>query len=249
MHRSGYGKWICRRAPQLAGVSEAVGEKAFNFDRKQRRKGMVYAAENSLRAGEADPRTKMAADAYTEGINAYIATLSYRRYPLEYKLMGFAPEPWTNLKTSLLLKYMADDLTGSTDDIALTYLRDVLPPAMFNMLFPEKIEGSTPVIPAGTAFDKPSLIIPTAPADSVAFPHYSITDFGERREMGKGSNNWALSGSRTASGAAILCNLLTCQPLNLQRPQCPRILNIIVILFICVWQKQQRVILPFRPVR
>ena len=187
-------------------VSEVVGDKAFNFDRKQRRKGMVYAAENSLKAAERDPRTKLAMDAYTEGINNYIASLGYRQYPLEYKLIGFKPEPWTNLKTALLLKYMADDLTGKTDDMGLTYLRDVLPPGVLDLLFPEKIAGSTPVIPAGTVFDKPSLVTPVAPPDSVAFSHYRTTDFGEKREDGKGSNNWALSGVRTASGAAILCN-------------------------------------------
>ena len=187
-------------------VSEVVGDKALAFDRKQRRKGMGYAAENSLRAMEADPRTKLMMDAYTEGINKYISSLSYRDYPLEYKLIGFAPEQWTNLKSAVLLKYMADDLTGGTDDIALTYLRDKLPKAEFNLLFPEKIMGSDPVIPAGTVFDKPSLSIPQAPPDSLVFPHFSTTDFGEKREDGKGSNNWAVSGSRTASGAAILCN-------------------------------------------
>ena len=120
--------------------------------------------------------------------------------------MGFAPEPYTNLKISLLLKYMADDLTGSTDDIALTYLRDILPRDELELLFPDRIPGSTTVIPPGTVFDKPSLTIPAAPPDSSAFPHFEPADFGEPKVDGKGSNNWILSGSRTASGAPILCN-------------------------------------------
>ena len=187
-------------------VSEVIGEKALGYDRKQRRKGMVYAAENSLKAMEADPRSKQMLDAYTAGINQYISSLGYRDYPLEYKLMGFAPEKWTNLKSALLLKYMADDLTGKTDDIGLTYLRDVLPKAEFDLLFPLKIEGSTPVIPRGTMFDKPSLTTPAAPPDSIAFPHFKTTDFEEKKEDGKGSNNWAISGASTASGATILCD-------------------------------------------
>ena len=200
--------WQMDMETRAAGgrVSEVIGEKGLSYDRKQRRKGMVYAAENSLQVMEADPRTKLMMDAYTAGINEYIASLSYRGYPLEYKLMGFVPEKWTNLRSALLLKYMADDLTGSTDDIALTYLRDYLPKDEFDLLYPRRIDGSMPVIPAGTVFDKPSLAIPAAPPDSVAFPHFTAADFGERREDGKGSNNWAISGSRTASGAAILCN-------------------------------------------
>lgn len=187
-------------------VSEVVGDKALAFDRKQRYKGMGYAAENSLVAMEAEPRTKLMMDAYTEGVNKYIASLSYRDYPFEYKLMGFKPEPWTNLKIALLLKYMADDLTGGTNDIALTYLRDILPKSELDLLFPDRIAGSTPAIPAGTVFDKPSLSVPVAPSDSIAFPKFTPADFGEQHEDGKGSNNWALSGTKTASGAAILCN-------------------------------------------
>jgi penicillin amidase len=187
-------------------ISEVIGDKGLAYDRKQRFKGMGYAAENSLKAMEADPRTRQMMDSYTEGINTYISSLSYRTYPFEYKLMGFAPEPWTNLKIALLLKYMADDLTGATNDIALTYLRDVLPKAELDMLFPDKVAGSTPVVPAGTTFDRPTLAIPVAPADSVAFPHFKPTDFGVQREDGKGSNNWAVSGAKTASGTAILCN-------------------------------------------
>ncbi len=187
-------------------LSEVVGERTLTYDRKQRRKGMGYAAEQSLKAMEEEPHTRVMMDAYTAGVNAYIATLNYRSLPLEYKLMGFKPEQWTNLKSALLLKYMADDLSGKTDDIALTYLKDVMPKEELEFLFPDKIAGSTPVIPSGTVFDKPSMSIPAAPSDSIAFPKFSTGDFGERPEDGKGSNNWVVCGTRTASGAPILCN-------------------------------------------
>jgi penicillin amidase len=118
---------------------------------------MVYAAERSLKSMEADPRTKEMLDAYTQGINAYISSLKYRDLPLEYKLMNFEPEQWTPLRCALLLKYMADDLTGKSDDIQFTMLHDQLGDEQFNFLFPEKITGSKPVIPEGTKFDAPSL--------------------------------------------------------------------------------------------
>jgi len=189
-------------------VSEVVGGKALKFDRTQRRKGMVYGAENSLQAIEADDRTKEMMDAYTAGVNTYIATLRYRSMPLEYKLMDFEPENWTNLKSALLLKYMADDLTGYTEDIPLTFLRDMLPKGEFDMLFPERLKDSRPVIPAGTAFEAPSLGIPTAPNDSIwwHFKAGSIAGTLHRETEGKGSNNWVLSGAKTKSGAPILCN-------------------------------------------
>jgi penicillin amidase len=187
-------------------VSEVIGEKGLNFDRMQRRKGMVYGAEHSLRAMQAEPRTKLMLDAYSEGINQYISSLSYRDLPLEYKLMGFKPEAWTNLKSALLLKYMADDLTGKTEDIPLTVIRDMMDEQEFNYLFPEKINTSTPVIPVNTTHTTPSLATLPPPGDSVARIHLKANDFEKIYDEGKGSNNWALSGSKTKSGAAILCN-------------------------------------------
>jgi len=186
-------------------VSEVLGDKALDYDRKQRRKGMVYGAEQSLKMMEADPRSKQMLDAYTEGINTYIKELNYRAYPLEYKLAGFKPESWTNLKTALLLKYMADDLTGYTEDIALTVLRDMLNPEDFAALYPERLSGTNTVIPYDSIVQKASLKIPATPADTIAWAHLQADDF-EKTEEGKGSNNWAVSGSRTKSGAPILCN-------------------------------------------
>lgn len=204
-------------------VSEVAGEKAINFDRGQRRKGMVFGAERSLAAMEAEPRTKTMLDAYRDGINAFIHSLNYRRLPIEYKLMGFYPEDWTKLRTALLMKYMADDLTGRTDDIAFTQLRDQLGQEQFDFLFPERKQGTIPVIPRGTKFEPASLQAPTKPSDSVwaHFPKNNETASSNRKvnnpmlagmyapadaATGIGSNNWALSGSRTQSGKPILSN-------------------------------------------
>jgi len=154
-------------------VSEVLGPKAVDYDRAQRRKGMMYAAENSVRAMEDDPRTREALNAYRDGINAHIASLSYRTTPLEYKLMGFSPEKWTNLRTALLLKYMADDLTGYTEDIPLTYLRDRLSKKDFDLLYPLKIPGSKHVVPAGTPHPKASMAVPPVPGDEDSlFAHF-----------------------------------------------------------------------------
>ncbi|MBS1586234.1 MAG: penicillin acylase family protein [Bacteroidetes bacterium] len=188
-------------------VSEIIGEKALDYDRKQRRKGMVYGAGQSLQAMEADPRTKEMLDAYTAGINTYIHSLQYKDYPIEYKLMGFAPEDWTNLKSALLLKYMADDLTGYTEDIEMTLLRDMLPPETFTLLYPARDYTSTPVIPVGTPFEPALMKTPSVPAGDI-WAHLAANDFEPKKETneGKGSNNWAVSGAHTKSGAPILCD-------------------------------------------
>lgn len=187
-------------------VSEILGSKALNFDRMQRRKGMVYGAEQSLSEMMKDKRTAVMLDAYTAGINKYISSLGKRDYPLEYKLMGFAPEKWTNIRSALLLKYMADDLTGENDDIELSYLRSALGKERFDYLFPNNIQETTPVIPTTTSWEQPSLNRPAVP-DSNIWATVDKVDFDAKpKEDGKGSNNWVISGSRTKSGNPILCN-------------------------------------------
>ena len=186
-------------------VSELLGQKALKYDRGQRRKGMVYGAELSLKAMEADPRTKTALDAYRDGINAYQATLTEKTYPLEYKLMNFAPQPWENINTALLLMYMADDLTGKVDDVPLTYLKNILGEE-FDVLFPDRVKGYTPVIPEGTIYDAPSLSKPEQPTQNV-MANITIEQSNTRNEAkGKGSNNWVVGPSKTKNGHPILCN-------------------------------------------
>lgn len=185
-------------------VSELLGEKALKYDRTQRRKGMIYGAEMSLEAMEREPKTKLALDAYRDGINKYISSLSFSNYPVEYKLMGFEPQPWENINTALLLMYMADDLTGAVDDIAYSYLRKMLGEE-FDYLFPDRIEGATPVIPTGTKHPNASLNTPSVPGGNI-WGDISMKSTGENEEKGKGSNNWAIGSSKSVTGNAILCN-------------------------------------------
>lgn len=195
-------------------LSEIIGKKTLEYDRTQRRKGMVWAAENTLRAMQENPKTRSMLAAYTAGVNAYIHSLTSKTLPLEYKLMNFRPEDWSPLKCALLLKYMADDLTGNTDDIALSYVHDALGDTAFNRLYPERIPNNIPVIPRGTVFSKPSLPVPPVPPGNL-FADFHIKDSsstGLAQQLvfeinsGIGSNNWAVSGVKTLSGNPILCN-------------------------------------------
>jgi len=82
-------------------ASELAGSKAINFDREQRRLGMVFAAENALKEIEADATFRSYFDAYTAGVNSYIEQLTEAALPIEYKLLQNKPEKWSNLKTAL----------------------------------------------------------------------------------------------------------------------------------------------------
>ncbi len=191
-------------------VSEIIGKKGLNFDRGQRRLGMRYAAENTMKEVEKDPQSKAMFDAYTNGINAYIGSLKESQIPLEYKLLNFKPEKWSNIRTALLLKMMAKMLSGETErDLPYTNAKAFFTGEQFRMLYPQVPDSLEPIIPKGTVFDKPGIIpVQPASADSLYFKNRETVASRKVSEpdLSNGSNNWVVAGSKTQSGAPILCN-------------------------------------------
>ncbi|MFT3980712.1 MAG: penicillin acylase family protein [Ferruginibacter sp.] len=187
-------------------LSEVVGDKTVEHDREFRRLGMVYAAENSLRQMEADPTMKAICDAYTAGVNAYIYSLTESSKPLEYKLMGYEPELWSNLKTALFLKYMSYDLAAHESDFEMTNAKAFFNKQDFDLLYPAVQDSLDPIVSRGTTFPTPAKL-PVAPAsaDSLYFKWIKVQE-SQKPDPSNGSNNWAVSGSKTTTGAPILCN-------------------------------------------
>ncbi|MBX2921549.1 MAG: penicillin acylase family protein [Chitinophagaceae bacterium] len=192
-------------------ISEIVGEAAVGFDKGKRRLGMVYAAENMLKEAEADPLTKTMLDSYTAGVNAFISSLTESALPIEYKLLGYTPEKWSNFKTALFVKQMSQTLSGFSDDLPMTKAKAFFGDRAMRILFPQVADSLDPVIPRGTHYP-PASVVPTPPAsgDSLYIRSDGL-DGGKLQEMEKpdknnGSNNWAVSGAKTQSGMPILCN-------------------------------------------
>lgn len=185
-------------------ISEVVGKKALEIDKYQRRMGMVYGAEQSLEGMMADPDSKVMIMAYTAGINAYIHSLSAAKLPIEYKILDFKPEDWTPLKCALLLKQMSAVLAMGSDEFYMTNIRKKFGTDVIKDLFPDYPFKEDPIIPVGTKWDFDPLPIPKAPAS--LNQDLTTTIKTKQKIEGIGSNNWALSGSKTASGLPILAN-------------------------------------------
>jgi penicillin amidase len=196
-------------------LSEIMGEQSggtnfLKIDKFFRRLGMLYGAEQSLKRLEADPITKNETDAYTAGVNAYIATLKPNQLPFEYKLLDYVPEQWTNLKTQLFLKYMSFDLAGRDIDFEMTNAKSIFSAEDIEKLYPTTSDSLDPIIPRGTVF-QPASVVVTRPAiaDSVYFKSSSDTaqpSLIVKPNKNNGSNNWVVAGTKTRSGTPILCN-------------------------------------------
>jgi penicillin G amidase len=192
-------------------LSEFLGNdpRLVHFDRETRRSGMVYGAERALSEIESNPISKAVCDAYTAGANAYIDNLTDGQLPFEYKLLGYKPERWNNLKTALFLKQMSRVLAGSVDALTLTNENKYFPYSEFKILYPQIPDSLLPIVPRGTSFPVPASrpVIPTT-ADSLYFGNKNTVTVAEsiKQNPNNGSNNWAVAGSKTASGFPILCN-------------------------------------------
>jgi penicillin G amidase len=189
-------------------ISELVGPKALNFDREKRRLGMVYAAEKAVEESEKTEESKEECDSYTNGVNAYIESLKESELPVEYKILNYRPEKWTNLKTALFLKYMSLELAGAENDFEYTNAKNVFGMAMFEKMYPYSQDSLDPIIPKDTVVWKPGIAVKIpGSADSLYFSRNDSSDLSPSRpDPDNGSNNWAVSGKKTKTGAPILCN-------------------------------------------
>ncbi len=187
-------------------LSEVLGDRTLENDLNQRRKGLLRGAKAALIALKNSKEEWSIIEAYTAGVNAYIKTLQPADYPIEFKLLGYAPELWTPLKTTLCFKNMAETLCYRHADLPTTNARALFGPALFDFLYPAYNPKQSPVIPATVKWDFKTLMIAPPKKDlkllSQIWPRHKMP----MPDESLGSNNWALSGSKTASGHPIICN-------------------------------------------
>ena len=186
-------------------LAEIVGPKALDLDRTARRKGMVYAAQNAVREMMKIPVMEEVANAYTEGVNQYISELSAADYPLEYKLLDYAPEPWTPLKSGLLLKYMANDLNFHERDLQNTNALHIFGRELFDLLYPDLENPVDPIVDRPGEWDFTP--VPRAVASDSGLVSEPVNrQLVPQPNPANGSNNWAVAPAKTANGHPILSN-------------------------------------------
>lgn len=193
--------FIARAA--VGRVSEVIGEQGLEFDRAQRRKGMAIGAQASTDALMADPLMAPLLNAYADGVDQYIATLGYRDLPVEYKLLSYRPETWSPFRSACIQQYMVENLSGSDRDVEDSHAYALLGATMHELLFPVRPPGVVPTVPTDSVWP----FVPGPIEVPEAYdPGHGYTTDPFRSDPTNGSNNWAVHGSRTASGRPMLAN-------------------------------------------
>ena len=182
----------------LGRLAEVTGPLGVAFDKFARYLGWPRATH--AQADNSDPTTAVALDAYSAGVNAFIAT---QPLPAEFRLLAYRPEPWDALATSAWGTVLAWGLSCNWES-------ELLRAWLIDELGPERAADLTPVYRAG--------YVTTLPDESVG-RHLAEELLGAFREtvahgpvgaplagQSLGSNNWVVSGARTASGRPQLAN-------------------------------------------
>jgi penicillin amidase len=174
-----------RAAELLDGSDEMV--EVDRFFRRMNWSGGLAEEEKKL-----SPEARAACEAYCDGANARFS----KSVSWELKLVGVRPDPWTT-KDSLLLARMAGFLTlaqsqGEVERLFVEMVQAGIGDAHLEALFPGCTDGFDRAILAEVELVE--RMVPEAVKWSVAAPRMMA------------SNNWCVSGSRTASGAAMLAN-------------------------------------------
>lgn len=172
-------------------LAEVIGDKGLGNDRMMRVLGMTEAAEADW--DTLDPDTQAALQAYADGVNAYLAL---GKLPIELRILGVAPQPWTPVDTLVVGKLVSWGLSNNMqDELIITQLADAADWETVLSLLPDY--PGPDVIPdanlSASAGVAGRLLDVWASADPKARPD-------------QGSNAWVVGGTRTASGMPMLAN-------------------------------------------
>ena len=182
-------RWYLRG--QFASVLGAI---AADSDAQLRTYGLGDAADalaSSLTPAELAPL-----QAYADGVNAAMESDGFTP-PLEFLMLGVAPEPWTAADVALTYKGLAFDLINGGAFRAVGRAR------LASILGADRMAEFLPPYPANGPFALSADELGLTPAETpAALPTESAPAGGPI----EGSNNWVVSGAHTASGLPLLAN-------------------------------------------
>jgi penicillin G amidase len=181
-------------------IAELVGEKGKKSDTLMRTIGFARQARRHEKI--LDERTRRIFRNYVDGVNAFIAT--GKDLPLEFRLAGIKPEPWTITDSLAILYYMGwNSAANLKTEVIAQMLSEKLGEAKARELLPININPDDPL----------SAVMPRI-GDAAVRPHLNLAGDARMMDLFRetegalhvGSNNWVTSGALSASGKPVLAN-------------------------------------------
>jgi len=197
-------------------LAEILGPGLILHDKMQRYLQLRAAADRGAASLPPDQRREL--EAYARGVNAFIDS-HHDKLPFEFHLLHYTPRPWMPRDSLLISLVMWQDLSTSfpwkldrellAQHLPQPLLADLYPVGSWrdhpptrpptDLTTPREIE-EIPLDKTQSRLDQPSNF--ARPEDLLALS----TATSSCTECRSGSNNWAVSGARSASGKPLVSN-------------------------------------------
>jgi penicillin amidase len=205
---------------QLAAI---LGRSMLEHDRLQRTLQLRAAADRAIAVLPADQLHWL--DLYARGVNASIAA-QRAHLPVEFRLLAYQPAPWTPRDSILVELALFQDLTtGFPAKLGREALAAHLSPDLIADLYPvgswrdhypgqpipdvsapQPEFNDIPLDESQSHLRKPAPAATISPSDLLSLNQTLALFHAPCSTCVAGSNAWAVSGSRTASGKPLLSN-------------------------------------------
>ncbi|HEV8592718.1 MAG TPA: penicillin acylase family protein, partial [Pyrinomonadaceae bacterium] len=203
-------------------LSELFGNRTLDEDERWRKFGFAKIAEESL--AKLTPQLRTALEEYARGVNAYIATLDGKSLPIEFKILQYKPREWAPADTIVIGKILADALSSTWRQDLLRLQLDKLPKEKladltnritpFDVVLYGKDKGGDATVKERVKSVKSYTLSDLRVSDDIfaaaerdeQIQKQSLERVGLYAEDLAASNNWVISGTRTADGKPLLAN-------------------------------------------
>ncbi|MFQ5777823.1 MAG: penicillin acylase family protein [Terriglobia bacterium] len=195
---------ILRRATR-GRLSEIFGPAALALDKENRLLGLGSVADRAVESLHEDNRRRL--EAYARGVNAFIesrrGSLLTSGLPLEFVLLRYQPERWQPADSLAIGLNMFKLLTNVwRRELARARVSEQVGPERATDLYVSRADDDHPIAePVKRRRRRRQRVFVAHRC------RHSLTDILAGQPLSTpASNNWAVAGTRTASGAAMLAN-------------------------------------------
>src|SRR4030095_5755064 len=209
-------------------TAEIFGKATLEEDKRWRRFGFSAIADESL--AYLSPQLRTGIESYARGVNAYIARLDDKTLPIEFRILQYKPREWRAADSIVIGKILADALSSTWRNDLLRASLQKLPndklADLTNQVTPYDVvwfgkdgrnaERGTRNLDERNAergtrnaeFPEATAVTQTTDLPSAdkleELRASSLSRVGMYAEELAASNNWVISGKRTADGKPLL---------------------------------------------
>ena len=208
---------------KASGTSaEVFGRSQLESDILVRQLGIRRGCEELWKSDKVPQAMRDQVVAYTAGVNARREELRAGGLPALFGKLGYEPGTWSDVDCLVFGKYMGWDQSGTMDDLWFGTMVEKLGVSAVESLWPLERPFEVPAVKLQTDRTTALILAPrpqkegfpaapllpvagASPAYEAAFRRLAKAGWLSRSPS-FGSNNWAVDGTKTASGKPMLCS-------------------------------------------